>query len=267
MAPGVDATAAWRAYTSVGGPVYGRIERGAGWIAMLSGERHCELNMCVLLPGSGAAAARALVAVLDDVDLPAVVSVPSDHDPERDAVLVGAGFAGAALAEPLMACATRPAPASSPFRVAPAASAADVSAALAIAAEAHAVDAAMLERTYGRAAREVPGVTVWLAWDGPEPVSALWVVADATWLGVKSMMTPARHRRRGAARATLTAALAEAWRPRTRGALLWSTPAGRPLYEACGFAALDEAASWSRGADAATLAALGHGGCAPRSND
>ena len=205
MASGVDATTAWRAYTSVGGPVYGRVERGAGWIAMLSGERHCELNMCVLLPGSGATAARALVALLDDGDLPAVVSAPSDHDPERDAVLATTGFVGTALAEPLMGCTTRPVPTPSPFRVAPAVDDADVAAGLAIAAEAHAVDAAMLARTYGRATREVPGVTVWLAWDGAEPVSALCVVADAAWLGVKSMMTPARHRRRGADDATLAA--------------------------------------------------------------
>jgi hypothetical protein len=70
-------------------------------------------------------------------------------------------------------------------------------------------------------------------------------------------MTPAGHRRKGAARAALTSALEVVWGRETEGAFLWSTPAGRPFYESVGFAAVDEAVSWTLGADQEFLAAIG----------
>jgi predicted acetyltransferase len=71
------------------------------------------------------------------------------------------------------------------------------------------------------------------------------------------MMTPARHRRKGAARAALTTALDRIWSDDTEGAFLWSTPAGRPFYESVGFASVDDATSWTLGADPELLAAIG----------
>ena len=69
---------------------------------------------------------------------------------------------------------------------------------------------------------------------------------------------PVAHRRRGAGRAVLTAALDDVWNGTTRGATLWSTPAGRPLYESVGFAAVAEGISWVPAGYEAEVAALGH---------
>jgi predicted GNAT family acetyltransferase len=77
-------------------------------------------------------------------------------------------------------------------------------------------------------------------------------------IGVFGMMTPTRHRRRGAGRAVLTAALAAAWTKDTRGALLWSSPMGRQLYESVGFRAVEECAIWVLGGGEDMLAAIGN---------
>jgi predicted GNAT family acetyltransferase len=72
------------------------------------------------------------------------------------------------------------------------------------------------------------------------------------------MMTPTRHRRRGAARATLAAALDELWDGGTEGAFLWASPVGRLLYERVGFTVVDERRVWVLGGDEAANLALGH---------
>jgi len=75
------------------------------------------------------------------------------------------------------------------------------------------------------------------------------------------MMTPPRHRRRGAARAVLTRALAEA---AAEGGpvdqiVFWSTPLGRPLYESLGFEVADVLQVWTLGASPEDMAAVGAG--------
>ena len=72
-------------------------------------------------------------------------------------------------------------------------------------------------------------------------------------------MTPPRHRRRGAARAVVATALDEVAKlvggvDRT---LFWSSPAGRPLYDALGFEIGDTVDVWVRGASEADLAVVG----------
>jgi len=91
---------------------------------------------------------------------------------------------------------------------------------------------------------------------GEEPISVAWVTPGPR-IGVWEMMTPARHRRKGAARAALTGALDAVWGDATEGAFLWSPPAGRPFYESVGFAPVDEAVSWTLGAEPEFLAAIG----------
>jgi hypothetical protein len=71
------------------------------------------------------------------------------------------------------------------------------------------------------------------------------------------MMTPVAQRRKGGGRAVLTAALEALWGPDTEGAFLFSTPAGRPFYESVGFGAVDDATTWTSGASAEFLAAIG----------
>ena len=101
---------------------------------------------------------------------------------------------------------------------------------------------------------------MWLAWDGGEPISVVWIVHHEDVLGVMEMMTPARHQRRGAGRALLTHALAAEWRDDTEFTVLLATPAGRRLYESVGFETSDEVMTRFRGLDDAVLAAIGQPG-------
>jgi GNAT superfamily N-acetyltransferase len=119
-----------------------------------------------------------------------------------------------------MVCLRPPAPADAPFRIRRA-SEHEIDHGIAISSEAHEVGRAMLERTLAR----TPDVMqLWLAWDGAEPISAVWLLRGDGAIGVWSMTTPRRHQRRGAGRALLTAALADTWSPDTRFAVLTAPP-------------------------------------------
>ncbi len=117
----------------------------------------------------------------------------------------------------------------------------------------------MVENTIRHAALS-GAARVWIAWDGAEPVSVIWIGRRDRWLGVMEMMTPERHQRRGAGRALMTRALAEEWSAETESALLIATPAGRRLYESIGFAAVDEILTRYRGLEDDVLDAIGQPG-------
>ena len=130
----------------------------------------------------------------------------------------------------------------------------DLEQAIAVKAEGHALDRGIATRVFGRDVSPTEDVSTWIAWDGDEPISVVWLTHGARF-GVWSMMTPPRHRGRGAARAALTTALAESWESSTEGAFLWATPAGRPLYDSLDFRPLDQFTVWVfRGDEAANLA-------------
>jgi GNAT superfamily N-acetyltransferase len=80
---------------------------------------------------------------------------------------------------------------------------------------------------------------------------------DEGLVGVWEMMTSPGHRRRGAGRAVLAAALAATAALGPSGTLLWASPMGRPLYEALGFEVFDEVVPWVRGGTAEELALIG----------
>jgi GNAT superfamily N-acetyltransferase len=229
---------------------------GPGWFAVLTGEPSCELNECALTARATVADARALVAFVSAAEVPVLLSVASSAGADVVAPVAAAGFVRAPTREPLMWCPDRPAIATGRLRVEEVRSPAARDASLAIIADAHAMDAAAA----GRALAPLPDpggrVAAWLAFEGDEPISVVWTTAGRR-IGVWEMMTPARHRRKGGARAALTHALARIWGDDTEGAFLWSTPAGRRFYESVGFTALDEAVSWTLGADEALLAAVG----------
>ena len=125
---------------------------------------------------------------------------------------------------------------------------------LAICAEGHAIDDQILARVLARDPSRDDDVSTWIAWEGDEPISVVWLT-HGDGIGVWEMMTPPAHRQRGAARAVLTAALAQSWQPSVTGAFLWATPAGRPLYESLAFRALDEPTIWvTPGGEAGNLA-------------
>jgi Acetyltransferase (GNAT) domain len=166
------------------------------------------------------------------------------------------GFELAETAEPLMRCTRAPTAAAAPFRVAAATRPMDVELAIELTAEAHHVDRSLLAKSIGVGAQS-GGREVWLAWDGEEAVSALWLARAGTTIGAMEMMTPARHQRRGAGRCLLTSALTATWDASVDDAVLLATPAGRRLYEAIGFVAVDESRTCFRGLEDGVLGANG----------
>jgi GNAT superfamily N-acetyltransferase len=247
---------AWDAYFALGrltvGPA-GSAHRGEGWFALITGEQSAELNICALTPGAGAGDVDALSALLGR-DLPAVVFRSEFADPGATGRLERLGFQTAEEPEALMVCRRPAAQAAGPFVVRRAAEE-ELVHGVRISSEAHEVGAGMLERTLARTPADA--IELWLAWEGDEPVSAVWLLQRDGVIAVRSMMTPPRHQRRGAGRAVLTTALAETWADDTRFAVLLSTPAGRRLYEATGFAVVDTITTSFRGIDQAQLEAIG----------
>ena len=251
----------WDAYQAVGSRLYGAglrasIHRRSTWFALLSGEQEGELNVCGLLPGATSASAAELTSAIDGLGVPAIIFVSEFAEPAAGDHLAAEGYETAEVEEPLMRSDRPPSPVVSDFAVRPAANAAEIAAAIALTSEAHAVRRDLLERTFAQAAKDT-SIRVWLALDGDEPVSVAWLGRDGEALGVKEMMTPERHQRRGAGRAVLTAALAAEWRPETRFSYLIATPAGRRLYESIGYIAVDRVRTRYRGLSPDVLAAIG----------
>ena len=228
--------------------------RGDAWFAVLTREDHADVNQCVLAPGATAADAEHVVSLIADADVPAVVSVSSGADAVVTEPLVRAELRREALPEPLMWCTSRPGGGGGAFAVARVRSPSELRRAIAVCAAGHSIDEGLLARLLHREVGDGEDVSTWAAYDGDEPISVVWLTRGER-IGVWEMMTPPAHRRRGAARAVLGAALAEAWLPSTEGAFLWASPLGRPLYESSGFRAVDEPSVWvTKGAEAASLA-------------
>ncbi len=251
---------AWRVFEELtaafdAGGEGGTAHAGQGWFASLSNTPNGELNVCGLTARADRQSADELIDLLG-ADQPAIVFTSGALTAAARAPLLGAGFELAETAEPLMRCGQPPAVAAAPFRVAPATRESDVELAIDVTAEAHRVDRSLLAASIGIGARS-DGREVWLAWDGEEAVSALWLAREGGTIGVMEMMTPKRHQRRGAGRCLLTGALTATWDATIAEAVLLATPAGRGLYESVGFVAVDEALTCVRGLDDDVLGAIG----------
>jgi len=229
---------------------------GHGWFAVLTGEAHPDLNDCVLTSHARAGDAAELVAFLADAGVPALISVASTAGPEVAGPLAGAGFVPAPVPEPLMWCPKRAPLETSGLRVEPMRSPAARDEAVAIVAGAHMMAPEIADRTLAPLAALGDGVMAWLAYEGDEAISVAWATRGPR-IGIWSMMTPLAHRRKGGGRAVLTSALEALWDSDTEGAFLFSTPAGRPFYESVGFAAVDDATTWTSGASDEFLEAIG----------
>jgi hypothetical protein len=257
----VDAAALWETFAEhasrvrPGGRAPARAS-GNGWFAVLTGEAHPDLNECALTSRARAADAADLVAFIAAAGVPALVSVASGAGPDVAVPLAAAGFERAPAREPLMWCPARPPRESCGLRVEEVRSPGHRRQAVAIIADAHMMEPDVADRTLAPLPDPAGRVAAWLAYDGDEPISVVWAT-PGTRIGIWSMMTPVHHRRKGGARAVLTRALEELWGPDTEGAFLFSTPAGRPFYEAVGFTAVDDATTWTQGASAEFLAAIG----------
>jgi hypothetical protein len=229
---------------------------GPGWRAVLSGEQHTDINICVLLSDATQGSSEALVRFVEAASVPAVVSSAAELEGAAVEPLRTAGFIPEPLPEPLMWLGSPPFPSDGEFEVRRVRSSDDLAEAIDVAADGHGFDKTMLSRTLSRTVHPDEDVATWVAWSGQEAASVAWLTLGRT-IGVWQMNTPARFRRRGAARQALAAALNEVWADDTRGAFLWASPVGRPLYEKAGFAAVAERRVWVLGGSEAGSAAIG----------
>jgi len=231
-----------------------RQSRGDRWFCVLTCEQHTDVNQCILVPGARREDAEEVVSFVLGADVPAVVTVPPGSDEGVTAPLAASEMKPAPLPEALMWRDQEPVAQNTGFVVTRVRDQEDLEQAIAVKAEGHALDRGIATRVFGRDVSPTEDVSTWIAWDGDEPISVVWLTHGARF-GVWSMMTPPRHRGRGAARAALTTALAESWESSTEGAFLWATPAGRPLYDSLDFRPLDQFTVWVfRGDEAANLA-------------
>ena len=95
---------------------------------------------------------------------------------------------------------------------------------------------------------------VWLLEEGERPVSAVVTGIAGDAVCVWCMATPARFARRGYGRALLAHVLLAAREEGAAIGLLAATPAGRPLYEATGWATLEDWKMFERTDSATTHA-------------
>jgi hypothetical protein len=170
---------------------------GRGWFAVMTGEAHPDLNECALTSRAEPADAVALVAFISAADVPALVSVASCAGAAVTDPLVAAGFACAPSPEPLMWCPRRPRRETSGLRVEQVRSTADRDRAIAIIADAHAMEHEVASRALAGLPDADDRVMAWLAFEGDEAVSVVWATPGAR-IGVWEMMTPLHHRRKGA---------------------------------------------------------------------
>ncbi len=227
----------------------------------MSGADHVDLNQAALFGDATPDDAAALVASVLDGEAPCLLACSDGVLGRVAAVLAAAGFEQLPQREALFRQGGSPPPASpSAFAVRRVRTAVDVDAMRALFAEAHGYDPALIDRLYGERVRADDGFSAWIAWDGPEPVSFAIVTETRGSLALWDVMTPVRHRRRGGARAVISHALAEVAATSTASVeetIFWSTPLGRPLYEAMGFVIADDVDAWTLGASPEDLAAVG----------
>jgi GNAT superfamily N-acetyltransferase len=230
--------------------------------AALSGAPHVDLNQAGLFGDADRATAQEIVAIVQAADVPCLLGVSSTVRDDVDQALYAGGFEPTSEREALFFADEPPVIGPSAFQVRRVATAADRAGAQQVLLETHDYDRRLVATMWGPALLDRPDVDGWVAWDGADPVSCAYVTRVGRSLSVFDMMTPPRHRRRGAGRAVLANALTEAWTWGGSDAdhvAFWATPAGRPMYESMGFAVADDIDVWTYGASPDDLAAVGVG--------
>ncbi len=238
-----------------------RVSQRADSFVVISGAPHVDLNQGALFATAGGADAEAIAAATEAAGVPCLVAVSASLERPAPVVagLSAAGFVHTGIPEALFHAADPPPLHHAAFDVRRAETSADRAALPRVYAQTHGYEPATLSM-YEQAVADADGLEAWLAWDGADPAAAVYVTHVDGSLGVFDMVTVPHHRRRGAGRAVLSAALdAASRRTGAREVLLWSSPAGRPLYESMGFRVADNVDAWTRGATAEDLAAVGAG--------
>ncbi len=210
----MDTERLWQAFARQGATLYSGPPRFVGrveprWFAILTGEPNLDLNICGLHGSADATDADALLGVVDGVGAPTVIPVSLGVAPATTDVLRAVGFEPlapeAAMWRPALPLEVAP----SPFIVHRAAADDDLADADRILAEAHGTSPGTVDRVFNLDGWRSGRLGCWVAREGTDPVSSVWLTWEGGLVGVWEMMTSPRHRRRGAGRAVLTAALAD----------------------------------------------------------
>ena len=229
---------------------------------VFSGAPHVDLNQAMLFGDADGATADAIVAAVQATEVPCLLGVSSTvRDDVADTLRTG-GFDRMPQREAMFYADEAPAVGPSAFQVRRVDTTDDRAAIQQVLLGAHDYRADLVAEMWGPVLLDRADVDGWVAWDGEEPVSCAFVTRVGRSLGVFDMMTPPRHRRRGAGRAVLASALTEAWTWDGIDAdhvAFWASPAGRPMYESMGFAVADDVDVWTYGASPEDLAAVGTG--------
>ena len=242
------------------GPAPSAWRRDGSFIAF-SGGSHVDLNQAAIFGDGDRRDAQAIVETAAAAEVPVLLAVSSTVRDDVSGTLLGGGFVRALEPELLFFGSATPPVEASAFEVRRARSEVDHAGIGRLFVEAHGYEEELVRAMWGPALLDRPDVGGWVAWEGDEPVSCVFVTRIGTTLSFFDMQTPPRHRRRGAARAVLTHALAEA-SAEVGGAdsiVFWSTPLGRPFYESLGFVRADALDVWTLGASAEDMANVGAG--------
>ena len=239
---GASVAFAWR-----GAPGFEAHLTPTGWL-ILTGEPVADLNMIFVDDGPDPEGQlHAFGEVLRHRALPALVLL---SDPIADRLVTPATALGLQLSGHVPLMVHRPVGEDAPstavdrFRVEVVTDTTALGEACQLAAEAFALPLAVIARVLSPAILDTPGVTIFLAREGDQPVSTVMAMQVGSMVGLWTMATLTARQRQGAGRAVLTHALTH---HRTRGADLFyllATEAGKPLYEQVGFQTLAEATVW-----------------------
>jgi len=262
IVPSMESTALWRILGQQVALMYGGGTRAVvhlepSWFAVLSGEASAEMNVAGLNATASAKDAAHLVAAIDAVADGAIIAVSERLGVQATAPLAADGFAIVGTPDTLMLRRGLPLPAiaSCPFEIRRATDD-DLHRAEPVIVAAHGLEPGVVGRAFNLGALADGRMGCWIAWDGEVAVSLAWLTLEPSLPGVWEMMTHPAYRRRGAARAILTRAMAEVADAATDGFFLWATPAGRPLYASLGFEVTEEVPVWARGLSGEELALL-----------
>jgi hypothetical protein len=227
-----------------------------------TGAPHVDLNQAALFGAAGAPEATEIGRIAAQAETPVLLARSAEVTVDVAGPLEEAGFSRLSTAENLFCMAgTPPRSALSPFDVRRMTSAADIAAMQAMFVDVHDYEADLIGAMYGELDPTDHDISCWIAWDGDEAVSLAFVTHARSSLALWEVMTPERHRRRGAARAVVVTALNEVAQlvGGVDRSLFWSTPLGRPLYDSLGFEIADTVEVWVHGASEADLAVVGAG--------
>lgn len=235
---------------------------GDGSFLALSGGDHVDLNQAGLFGNATRADAEEIARLVVEAELPVLLARSSTVPPDVMEPLDAAWFRPTPATEHLFWMPGVPSDQASAFEVRQMDTDADIDAMQAMFLDVHGYEPELTAAMHGDAIRADDGVTGWVAWDGDQAVSIAFVTQVGTSLGLWEVMTPPQHRRRGAARAVVATALRSVASSSTQPierTLFWSSPSGRPLYDALGFRVGDTVQAWVLGASEADLAAVGAG--------